>query len=233
MICAYVDESGNSGTDLQDPNQPRHYVGALLIPEAHWSDINAAMRGLAAEAIALGAAAQGFEFHGSKMFAGNEGWRSMLRTDRMLVYEKCIDLLEIYNLHLVVGCCDKVKLREYEDAIHPHLIAFDLCLERIAKHAAEMNSLVFVVADDNESIRQQTRGLLHTRRREESLPSCQDMQRVVDTIHFMDSAESWHLQLCDLSLFALRRWEHSGCEKIGALGRRVNSRIWSREIHPR
>jgi len=36
VILAYLDDSGNTGLKLNDPTQPKHYVGALLVMEAAW-----------------------------------------------------------------------------------------------------------------------------------------------------------------------------------------------------
>lgn len=41
MYLIYFDESGNSGTNLADPQQPVFVLGALIVPETAWQAIEA------------------------------------------------------------------------------------------------------------------------------------------------------------------------------------------------
>ena len=39
MHLIYFDESGNSGTNLADPQQPVFVLGALIVPENAWQAV--------------------------------------------------------------------------------------------------------------------------------------------------------------------------------------------------
>src|SRR5690349_11725436 len=39
MYLLYFDESGNSGTNLADPQQPVFVLGALIVPEVAWQAV--------------------------------------------------------------------------------------------------------------------------------------------------------------------------------------------------
>lgn len=43
MHLIYLDESGNSGNNLSDPQQPIFVLGALIVPEQKWKAIEEAV----------------------------------------------------------------------------------------------------------------------------------------------------------------------------------------------
>jgi hypothetical protein len=208
VICSYIDESGNSGTDLQDPNQPRHYVGALLTKESSWKAIRSDLVTIAEKAIAAGAKADGFEFHGRDMYQGLGCWDQVSRPVRMQIFEQSIKVLHAHNAHIAYGCADKVKLRKYAQPMHPQRVAFWLCLERIARYASAENCLAMIVADDTSpSMRSVTTDTLNNYRNTgPPFGPTVDLSCVIDKVHYMVSHESLHLQLIDMCLYAIQRW---------------------------
>ena len=79
---------------------------------------------------------------------------------------------------------------------------FWLCLEGIAKSLNLVNSLGFMVADKcATSMMKIARGMLADYRASgPPFGTAVDVSRIIDTVHFMESSQSPHLQLCDLPL---------------------------------
>jgi hypothetical protein len=209
MLCAYVDEAGNTGSNINDPLQRYHYVGALVVSEDAWAAVKQDLRDIAEKALGKkNARADKFEFHGNRLFVGNGPWTAIPdRTERLEIYGKCLDLLEKHRLHFTYSRCDKHKLKRYHDPMHPHEISFWLTLERVANILNQRGSLGFIVADGAATRTRQIAGdsLKTYRKKGAPFGRTADISRLIDIVHFMESADSPHLQLCDLCLWAIQR----------------------------
>jgi len=235
MICAYLDESGQSGSSLTDPAQPLLLIGAILVPETSWKTTQAAVRSLKREfAAELNLPLEDVELHGTELFGGKGIWRKVPKDQRLLWYRKCIDILAAQGLQLAIGACDKRKLAaRYSNPLHPHYVALFLCLERIAKYAKESEQLATLIADDcSQDLRQLSKKTLK-QYRESGAPfgPTQDISSIVDTFNFVDSRESEHLQLCDLALFAIRRFRALQDDMDGIYGA-VSRQVFSSATMP-
>lgn len=160
-------------------------------------------------------------------------WNQVQVGDRIDVYGRCISISEDLNLPLVLGCCDKVKLQRYVHPVHPHAMAFCLCLERIARYACANNSLVMLIADGcSRSTREITKQVLDDYRTcGAPFGRSVDLSMVIDTVHFMNSHESPHIQLCDLLLYAIRRFECCG-DRMDGLAAQASARVTDRRTMP-
>ncbi len=223
MLCAYVDETGNTGSNITDPLQRYHCVGAIVVPEASWRGLSDDLRYIAIDALGKRRATDlGFEFHGNQLFSGNGPWESIReRDERLKIYAACLDLLKKHRLLVTYGRCDKKKMQRYRSPMHPHEVSFWLALERIGALLERQDSLGFIVADEGaRSTKQIARsGLAQYRKSGPPFGRPVDVSRIIDTIHFMDSCESPHLQMCDLSLWAVQRFKALTGDQIIALER--------------
>lgn len=232
MLCAYLDDAGNSGARLDDPQQPYHHVGAVLIPESKWLAVRDDMLSIARDALG-GTLPEGFEFHGKELYRGEGIWSDLKFGRRLRVFEDSLSLLTDHDLHMVVGTCDKKRLVGYASPLHPHSVAFWLCLERVAEYVGNHGELGFIVADDSA---QKTRDLAKAvldnyRRTGPPFGRPVDLSSVIDTVHFMSSNESLHIQLCDLALYVIRKKRASQDDKY-KLASRVLPRIKSQKTFP-
>lgn len=238
MVCAYLDDAGNTGDDLECKEQPIHYNGASLFNDQAWSGIRVGLSDLAKHARKKGFRKERLEFHGLDLFQGTDrsGWGDVPRASRMDIYHQCLDLASRHQVRLVLGCCDKLKLkRKYSKPEHPHAIAMWLCLERIARYAKSQQSLAYVVADNGSPAAKEISVKVLNDYRKKGAPfgGTVDFSRLIDTIHFMDSRESYHLQLCDLALYSIRRIESGvACAAVKPLAEKALAQIWDRRTIP-
>jgi len=203
-----MDEAGNTGQRIDDPAQPFHYVGGLLVSETNWPAIIDSMHAIAVDAVGEQAASSsGFKFRGAEIFAGHGPWQGMSKPERLAVMASCLNLLGPQKCRLVYGKCNKQRLQQYRYPMHPHSVAFWLCMERAATYARGANSLLSLVAATG------TRGLSRvaqeflTAYRQNGPPFGRtvNVAHVVDRVQFIPSYESSHLQLCDLWLWVVQR----------------------------
>jgi hypothetical protein len=237
MLCAYIDDAGNTGKNLSDATQPIHYVGALAVPEVQWAGVASDLKAVRKDARQSGYKGKVLEFHGTEVFQARKGsgWESVKFTDRLRIYESCLKIISARDLWIVIGCCDKPKLKSrYTAPEHPHALAMWLCLERIAKYANSAGTLTMMVADDcSDGVKSISRKVLADYRvRGAPFGMTLDFSNLIDTIHFMNSAESAHIQLCDMALFAIRRFEATKDPKIQSLANTALARVRDRGTMP-
>ena len=238
MLCCYLDDAGNTGTDLTNADQPIHYTGALMVPDDAWRSVATEIAAVKRYARTKGFAEQQIELHGKEIFQGERqghGWGAVSFPDRIDIYRTCLKIAAQLNLRMALGCCDKRLLAaRYCRPEHPHAIAMWLCLERVARFAKSQNALAFVVADDcSYEIRETTRKVLQDyRTRGAPFGGTVDFACLIDTIHFMDSKQSPHIQLCDLLLYAIRRFEAKPSERIRQLAETALATVWERRTIP-
>ncbi len=238
MICAYLDDAGNTGADLGDSAQPIHYNGAILVKDSLWTEIRNQAREIRKYARSKGYEDQIFEFHGVHIFQGQRtgnGWKQVLYQDRLEIYRRCLEILSSLHVPLVIGCCNKPALKDkYAKPYHPHAIATVLCLERIARYASSNHELAIVIADDcSPFVKDISRKVFHEYKGKGAPYGVSvDLNPVIDTMHFMDSSLSPHIQLCDLALYAIRRFEATKDPGIKELAKTALSLIVDRQTIP-
>jgi hypothetical protein len=229
MILAYLDESGNTGSDLTDETQPFHYVGALLVPEKEWAASKSGVEAVVEFAIQSGydSAPSECELHGKEILQGKQGWRKVSVANRLEILKRCLDVAEERDLKIVRGSCNKKLLRErYTGPEHPHSIALWLCLERIARVAKQRSELAVMIADDCSSSHKELSRETLLRYRQKGAPfgPTVDFSWLVDVIHFMPSNDSRHIQLCDVIMYVHQRYARTRDARIEALYWRCHHR---------
>ncbi|NYF79482.1 DUF3800 domain-containing protein [Granulicella arctica] len=235
MICAYLDETGNTGNDLTDLSQPVHYVGALLVPETVWAATKAGVDEVKEFAYSRGFTDDTCELHGKEILHGSKGWRRVSVADRLSILTQCVEVMEKNDLRLVSGGCNKVLLRErYAHPEHPHSIALWLCLERIATYARQRNQLAVMIADDCSSDHKELSHKTLVRYRTHGAPfgPTIDFSRLIDTIHFMPSHDSAHIQLCDVAMYINQRYRMKKDFRIQQLWYRCNNLYMGSNVIP-
>lgn len=203
MICAYLDDAGTH--DLKDAGAPYHYIGGVLVAETLWQPVREGMDAVAKDVLGANEAA---EFHGAEIVNGTGVWSGRAVAERRDAYARCLALLATFDLPIGYARCDKELLRkQYRYPMDPRNLVFWLFLERLAKHCNRLGELTFIVADDSRPDSRKICREVLTEYRTKGPPFGQkvDVSRVIDTVHFMDSRDSRHIQLCDLALYVIRR----------------------------
>jgi len=221
MILAYLDETGHTGSDLRsETGQPYHWVAALLVQETIWIDTTKAVTAIREFAREVGFTGKHCELHGAQIFQGQKGWRQVSIENRLAVMEKCAETVEKHNVKIAFGGCNKQLLkRTYSQPHHPHDLATWLCLERVARYANARNELTVLIADDcSPDHKRLSRGAL-SRYRTYGAPfgPTVNFDCLLDTIHYMSSSESPHIQLSDVLLYIFQRYRNLHDERLKAL----------------
>lgn len=109
-----------------------------------------------------------------------------------------------------------------------------MTLEQLAQATVANGQLVYIVADQSD---RDTRNVIHSllwdyRLSGPPFGSPIPIQHIIDTVHFMESHESRHLQLCDMALFGVQRIRRARNGNFAPVFSRFYNRVFSKRTFP-
>jgi Protein of unknown function (DUF3800) len=209
-----MDEAGNTGRKLDDPQQPIHEIVALLIAEECVSGLHADLRSIARQWFHRDYFRHDFEFHGADIFHGKGWFDSLAPAERVVLYDELLQAVGRNRGRVVVRGVVKPNLAaRYPNPYHPHDIALMFTLEEIERFAraeasrTQQECRFLVVADENkESEDSALRDLASYQQFGTSWGwNPISIDHIVDTIHFVRSETNWAIQLADCLAFLENR----------------------------
>jgi Protein of unknown function (DUF3800) len=140
MWLCYLDETGNTGTKLDDPDQPLHLLVGLMVPEDQVMALDLRLQALIEQLKATHDLSL-IELHGSEMFSGSGPWAGVAPAHRIAAYGDALEALEFADVSIAYASVDKPKLaqKKYSVPVAPHLLAFNFLLEKIDRYLVGQN----------------------------------------------------------------------------------------------
>jgi hypothetical protein len=241
MYLVYFDESGNSGNNLNDPEQPIFVLGALIVPESCWQALE---RDLESTLVAHfpHIAASGEEIHSGDLRGSRGAFKGVPVPQRVALRDAWLEVAKGHDLKFVYRSIEKKRYQKWMHdtfgvgvAINPHIAAFPLVAQVVNRHLARHRELGMFISDENkEIVRDVEKSLRQLRLSAGPLK----LSQVVEKGFFIDSSKSRILQLCDLCVLHARKKEEvqagmpekpfdvEGIKLIGPLILRGNEQIW-------
>lgn len=211
MHLIYLDESGNSGTNLSDPQQPIFILGALPIPEEKWKALVEKTEILKASfSKKLG---RPFEIHAHEISSGRGDFRSIGLKDRLEFIHSALDLIIEFEIPFLYRAINKKPyakwLIEHHGAgthINPHLAAFPFLAKSLNTYLEQIDdtALGTLICDDNREVHLDIEASLSLLQKE---IGDMGLNRLIEKGFFIDSRKSLPLQLADLCVYYARK-EH-------------------------
>ena len=209
MWLSYLDESGNTGRNLQDPDQPFHLIAAVMVPEDQVQDLTAAFNRLpvfAEEPRPIG------ELRGADLYSGKGPWGDFSPTERIETYRDALALLGRHGVIVAHASIDKRALRDTPSPVprNPHLLALRFLAEEIERYLNEqqdpLKQRTLLIADETHEHEEYAHGLVTQMQSGSHSPDGSPaLTRIVDQVHFVQSETSPGVQLADLAAFVLTR----------------------------
>ncbi len=193
MLLAYVDESVDNA----------YFINTLLIREHEVIPLSLQLRSLRDRVARQYGLNPEVEFHGYELFNGEGDWRPIKR-DYDAIKSIYIGFLEIvfrFEVRIFIKGIEIEPFRmRYGDAIRDiHNAALLWNLEAVQEKATTFNELVLVVSDEvNENEIHFRANLRHHQINPTFGWNPVVLDRIVDTIHFAPSRESFLLQAIDM-----------------------------------
>ncbi|MGE9268511.1 MAG: DUF3800 domain-containing protein [Verrucomicrobiales bacterium] len=212
MHLIYLDESGNSGNNLSDPQQPVFVLGALVVPEERWlsveTDIIEVLCNYFDNGIPLG-----FEIHATDLRNGTRHFRGVAASQRVALRNQLLEVANKHQLAFIYRAITKKRYatwleRQYGAGINinPHIAAFPLVTQTINRYLKSLgpNQLGILINDENKEV---VGDIERTTRLLRADPGKLQLDRIIEKSFFIDSAKSHVLQLSDLCTFHARKLE--------------------------
>ncbi len=211
MYLCYVDESGNTGGNLQDINQPKLLLGAVLVPMHRIKEIEDDLRVLAYRHFAAESRNTDFEFHGDAIYnARGRYFKKLTMEKRIEILSDLVELAVKY-VDLKLGY---VSIQKAKYFARPHIqqTAFSMVVERLEEHLARQeNAYCVLVADEQNEIEQKLIDDLDHYKQHGTRFGYKSVQveRIIDSVHFVQSKNNLLMQLCDVICYIIRKGKES------------------------
>jgi len=217
MYLVYLDESGNSGTNMNDSQQPVFILGALIVEETQWRAVEAGLESIVEECFPS-PRPQDFEIHATELRNGKGYFRKFPVDVRLTLWHKCMELAQQHDLKFTYQSIVKKRfLRWLVDTfgegvlINPHVVAFPLIAQIVNAFIANQSgqALGIFISDENKEISPDVEKAIRLLR---GIETSLKLDSIIEKGFFIDSKKSLVLQLCDLCVFAVRKKEE---QKLG------------------
>jgi len=236
MRFAYMDETGNTGRHFENRDQPIHMVLSLVVDETKVSDLHEHMRNVGRRHCPDTCDEADFEFHGNDLFSGGGPFAAMSPSERIEIYDEVLCGIGLVEGEVIIRGVPKPGLsRQYARPFHPHDIALMFTIESIERMARERECNVLLVADEakevedaalRDLVQYQEFGTRWGWRTEQ-------IERIIDTIHFVPSHRNCAIQLTDCTAYIAARLRkiHEGLVSRNRSSEAVVE-LWEKRIQP-
>ncbi|HZK82990.1 MAG TPA: DUF3800 domain-containing protein [Humisphaera sp.] len=213
MHLVYLDESGNSGLNLNDPQQPVFTLCAMVVAEEKWQNLETELKGALDSHFPKWRETDGFEIHGSDLRNGSGQFKGMTVEDRIAFRDTWMKVGELHNVRLIQRSVFKKAFSDWcvgefgtGIRVNPHVAAFALLSRCIDNYLMTLPGppLGILISDENKEVVADIEKSIHVFR---GLEGALRLGRIVEKGFFIDSSKSLPLQLCDLFTLSLRKKE--------------------------
>ncbi len=215
MHFFYLDESGCTGNDLGNEEQPIFVMGGISVRDEGWNETQSQFSALIAGYFD-GQVPPGFELHGSELLSPNgEGpFDNHPIEARLDLTRQVLGLIDgrSHNVHLFA--IKKSDMEEAEcavtlpyDSATPYLCAFDYLITYINDHVRNRlgrSARGMVIKDRKEQFLDDVERITHERRF--CGPNAHRVRWVVEFSYPIDSCKNPMIQISDLVLICTRRF---------------------------
>lgn len=223
MFLIYLDESGNTGLNLNDPEQPIFVLCALAVAKERWQSLENSLREILINKCPLWQSTDKFEIHAADLRAGRAHFKGMSTTDRVALRDAWMRAGIEHDAKLFYRSINKIQYANWLNGImgrgivvHPYVTAFALLSRSIDNYLGSLgkNTMGILIADENKEIVSDI---------EKSISLLKEtvgplkLSRFLEKGFFIESHKSLPLQLCDLFALSVRKYvEIHKCDKSPA-----------------
>ena len=210
MHLIYFDESGNTGNNLDDKQQPIFVLAALIIPDHVWTNVEQDLQNVIDDRFPP-PRRDNFEIHGTDIRSGRKDFENMSVSDRVALRDTWFDIARRHNLKLIYRAVVKSHFKNWLQSfgsnrpINPHVMVFILVAQIINHYLQELpgQELGIFISDENKEVIYDVEESIRMLREGGPL----QLDHVIEKGFFIESSKSLMLQLCDLCVLSARKKE--------------------------
>ena len=215
MHFFYLDESGDTGRNLEDPDQPIMVMGGVNLRDQGWNATQARLRDML-NGFFAGELPDDFELHAYHLLSPNGGgaFAGHPIDARTELAKRLLELIadRSHGTHVVAFRKDDIRTTDCGMALafnpsRPYLLAFDYMITCINWHVRNnlgQTARGLLVLDEKQQHHDDIARILHNRRYEG--PAAHRVIWIVDVGYSVESHRNPMIQLSDLVVFCARRF---------------------------
>ncbi len=220
MHLVYLDESGQTGTNLRDTIQPVFALGALVVPESVWLPLEKDLLA-AIERSFPAPRPDDFEIHATEISNPRGGYfRQFPIAHRLAFRDEWFRIAQKHGLKFICRAISKKRFLTWSlstfgsgVAINPHVAAFPLVARVVDDLLKSLpgSPLGIFISDENREVVGDVEKAIRFFRGTEGVLK---LGQIIEKGFFIESEKSLVLQLCDLCVYTARRKEE---QRLGLL----------------
>lgn len=215
MHFFYTDESGDTGTNLKDQNQPILVMGGVNLRDVGWNETHARLNDILVNYF-YGSLPEDFELHAYDLLSlyGNGPFEGHDIDKRVELASNLLDVIieRKHGIHFIAVDKKTIATEKCEISLTYNLsVAYLLCFDYLVtyinwytKEKLGNTSRALIVLDDKEQHRNELIKILHDRRYKGA--SAHKVKWIVDVTYSVDSNRNPMIQVSDLVIFCVRRF---------------------------
>ena len=215
MNLVYIDESGNTGLNLKDSQQPVFLLAAMIIPESKWFTLEKLFLDTARKYFGDPLPSP-FEIQAKDLKSGRGVFESLSFTQQLSFRDKMLQLLldnkiAVIYMRIIKGKFATFCEEQYGPGIkvNPYIMALPfVCMEvdHYLQQAGNDQLGMFIFDEQKETLDDAERSLRTLRLDSRSILKTTN---IIEKGFFIDSSKSFALQLVDLAAYYIRKYEEN------------------------
>lgn len=214
VYLAYLDESGNTGLDLKNRNQPVFVLGCLLVPAAAWISLENELE-LTVTRFFGELDESEREIHTHKLISGSRPFRKFGLRHCLNFQQEWMKIAQRYQLKFFYRKIVKSVFERWLDdtygaavRMNPHAMAFPLISQVVNQHLKQMDpsGLGILISDEHKELSSDLEKSLRLLRASDGTLK---HDRIIEKCFFIDSTKSLLLQLADMCSYNARKIEEN------------------------
>lgn len=213
MYLVYIDESGNTGLNLKDSQQPIFVLAALLIEEKKWFELEQEFHAILLKHF-NGTIPSKCELHAIQLKVGSGVFKHLALQQRITLRNDMLALVQKHKIpvvyrRIVKKSFEKFCLETYGAGIHidPYIMALPFVCTEVDDYLMNQagNSLGLFIFDEQKEY------FIHVERSIKMLrldkKSSLKTSNIIEKGFFVDSQKSFAVQLTDIVAYYIRKYE--------------------------
>jgi Protein of unknown function (DUF3800) len=212
MYLVYLDESGNTGGNLQAGQQLIFVLSSLLVPEQKWLQLESELQAAIDQFFPPPRPAD-FEIHANELINPRGFFRNFPVKHRLDFYERWMGIAAKHELKVIYRAIAKKRFARWLQetfgsgvTINPHIAAFSLVAQVVNDYLRTLpgSPLGILISDENKDVVHDVEKAIRLLRGDQGSLR---LSHIIEKGFFIESNKSLLLQLCDLCAFCARRLE--------------------------
>ena len=212
MHLVYLDESGNTGMNLNDHEQPVFVLCALVVAEENWQSLERDL--IATLNTHIPTRLEGFEMHAHHLRNGCGHFKGVSVAERLAIRNSWLELLGRHGCRVIYRAIEKKRFQRWLHhnfgtsgiVLNPHVAAFPLLAQVVNDYLRGLPGRPrgMFISDENKEIISDVEKTITILR---GVEGALRLTQIVEKGFFINSKSSHPLQLCDLCALSLRKKE--------------------------